>query len=50
MPIIGEPVRTREIHHLADLLGERLAERTAQHREVLREEEDLAAVDASRVR
>ena len=35
----------REIHHLVDLLGEDLAERAAEHREVLGEDEDLASVD-----
>ena len=35
----------RQVHHLADLLGERFAERSAEHREILREEEDLAAVE-----
>ena len=44
MPTSGQPKRTREIHHLADLLGERLAERAAEDREVLREHEDPAAV------
>ena len=35
----------REIHHLADLLRVRLAERTSEYRKVLGEEKDLAAVD-----
>src|SRR5207249_2656453 len=35
----------RQVHHLADLLGEDLAQRTAEHREVLGEDEDLAAED-----
>ena len=35
----------REVHQLVDLLGEHLAERTAEHREVLAEHEHLAAVD-----
>jgi hypothetical protein len=34
-----------EIHDLVDLLGEHLAERAAEDREVLREQEHLAAVD-----
>ncbi len=34
----------REVHHLADLLGEGLAERPAEDGEVLREHEDPAAV------
>src|SRR5262249_10417327 len=33
------------IHDLADLLGERLRQRAAEDREVLREDEDLAAED-----
>ena len=35
----------RQIHHLADFFGVGFAQRSAEHREVLREEEDLAAVD-----
>ena len=35
----------REVHDLADLLGERLGERPAEDREVLREDEHLAAED-----
>ena len=35
----------REVHHLADLLGERLRQAAAEDREVLREDEDLAAED-----
>src|SRR5579859_2351856 len=35
----------REIHDLADLLREDFTERAAEHREVLREEEDAATVD-----
>ena len=35
----------RQVHDLADFLGEDFAQRAAQHREVLREEEDVAAVD-----
>ena len=37
--------RLREVHHLVDLLGVDLAERAAEDREVLREDEHLAAVD-----
>ena len=37
----------REVHHLADLLGVRARERAAEHGEVLREDEDLAAVDGA---
>ena len=37
--------RLGEIHHLVDLLGVHLAERAAEDREVLAEDEDLAAVD-----
>ena len=37
--------RLGEVHHLVDLLGEHLAERAAEHGEVLAEEEHLAAVD-----
>jgi hypothetical protein len=39
-----------EVHHLVDLLGEHLAERSAEHREVLREDEHLAAVDGAPTR
>ena len=35
----------REVHQLVDLLGEHLAERAAEHGEVLAEHEHLAAVD-----
>ncbi len=34
-----------EVHDLVDLLGEHLAEGAAEEREVLAEDEDLAAVD-----
>ena len=44
-PTNGAPVTRREVHHLVDLLGEHLAERAAEDREVLREQEHLAAVD-----
>src|SRR5204863_2877382 len=37
----------REVHDLADLLGEDLAERTAEDGEVLREDEHLAAEDGA---
>ena len=37
----------REVHDLADLLGERLRQRAAEHREVLREDVDEPAVDAA---
>ncbi len=37
----------REVHDLADLLGEHLAERAAEDARVVGEEEDLAAVDGS---
>ena len=40
-------VSHREIHHLADLLGERFAQRAAEHGEVLREDVDEPAVDAA---
>ena len=39
------PDLERQVHELVDLVGEHLAERAAEHREVLREHEDLAAVD-----
>ena len=39
------PDRQRQVHHLVDLLGEHLAEGAAEDREVLGEDEDLAAVD-----
>ena len=35
----------RQVHDLDDLRGVGLRERSAEHREVLREREDLAAVD-----
>ena len=35
----------REVHQLVDLLGEHLAERAAEHGEVLGEHEHLAALD-----
>ena len=35
----------RDVHQLVDLLGEHLAERAAEHGEVLAEHEDLATVD-----
>ena len=35
----------RQVHDLADLLGERLGQAAAEDREVLREDEDLAAED-----
>ncbi len=41
----GAPGLGGEIHHLADLLGEGARERAAEDGEVLREEEDQAAVD-----
>ena len=44
-PITGAPFRIGEVHHLADLLGERLAERAAEHGEVLREHVDEPPVD-----
>ena len=37
----------REVHDLADLLGERAREAAAEDREVLREDADLAAVDGA---
>ena len=39
--------RLGEVHHLVDLLGEHLAERAAEHGEVLAEHEHLATVDRS---
>jgi hypothetical protein len=44
-PDHGAPVLEGQVHDLADLLGEDLAERATEDREVLREEEDLAAED-----
>ena len=38
----------REVHHLADLLGVRLGQRSAEDGEVLREDEHQAAVDRCR--
>src|SRR5205807_8718022 len=40
-PDHGTAVLHGEIHGLADLLGEHLAQRAAEHGEVLREDEDL---------
>ena len=37
----------REVHQLVDLLGEHLAERAAEHGEVLGEHEHLAALDGA---
>ena len=45
MPMTGQPVFMRQVHDLDDLLAEDLAERPAEHREVLGEHADLAAVD-----
>ncbi len=42
-----DPELEGEVHDLADLLGVRLGERAAEHREVLREDGDLAALDAA---
>ena len=39
-----------EVHHLVDLLGVHLAQRAAENREVLAEDEDLAAVDQAPAR
>ena len=44
MPTTGQPVFMREVHDLADLLAEDLAERPAEDGEVLAEDADLAAV------
>ena len=44
-PISGGPGLHGHLHDLADLLGHDGAERPAEHREILREDEDLAAVD-----
>ena len=41
----GAPDLRGEVHHLADLLGEGAREAAAEDGEVLREEEDQAAVD-----
>jgi hypothetical protein len=43
----GGPDPQRQVHELLDLVGEHLAERAAEHREVLREDEDLPAVDGA---
>ncbi len=37
----------RQVHHLADLLGERAREAAAENREVLREDADLASLDGA---
>jgi hypothetical protein len=37
----------RQIHHLADLLGEHLAQRPAEHRKILREQADRPTVDCA---
>ena len=44
-PMSGAPDLDGEVHQLVDLLGEHLAERAAEHGEVLAEDEHLAAVD-----
>ena len=44
-PTTGAPTFMASIHHLADLLGVGLGERAAKDREVLREDEDAAAVN-----
>src|SRR5205085_11792290 len=44
-PYDGAAELRRQVHHLADLLREDLAERAAEDGEVLREDEDLAAED-----
>ena len=41
------PGRRRQIHHLVDLLGEHLPEGPPEHREVLAEDADPAAVDGA---
>src|SRR6185503_8773188 len=41
------PVAHRQVHDLADLLGERLGQRTAEHREILREHVDEPSVDST---
>src|ERR1035437_868234 len=43
----GRAVFHRQVHHLADLLGVRLAQRAAEHREVLREDVHETAVDTT---
>ncbi len=43
----GHAVLDGLVHHLADLLGDDLADRPAQHREVVGEEEHLPAVDVA---
>ena len=45
MPIIGEPVRSARSITLQIFSAIRFAERSAEHREILREEKDLASVD-----
>ena len=41
----GHAHAQRQIHHLADLLGEHLAQRPAEHRKILREQADRPAID-----
>src|ERR1035437_7623077 len=43
----GRAVFHRQVHHLADLLGVRRAQRAAEHREVLREDVHETAVDTT---
>ena len=43
-------IAQRQIHHLADLLGENLTKRAAENREVLREREDATTVDQAMTR
>ena len=47
MPMHGTAGPQREVHDLGDLLGEHLAERAAEHRRVVAEDEHLPAVDRS---
>ena len=45
MPMTGAPVLSARVHHLRHLLAHRFGQRTAEDGEVLREDEDAAAVD-----
>ena len=47
MPMHGTAGPQREVHDLGDLLGEDLAERAAEHRRVVAEDEHLPALDRS---
>ena len=47
IPTTGQPDLEGHVHHLADLLGEDLGERAAEHGEVLAEDADRPAEDGA---